>query len=253
MKCPKCGSTHIDQYRMVTGAIWCVDCKYRVEQKEVYNPFAIEIMTKEVDLLTEYLGKRGEWRDVADSANTTVNKEHGTKEPSSEWKRKMLFCEHSPIRQMNFKFIWKNLKYWISVHLVRHKFGIEHFVRSQRTDRTGVNRDVLPQSALVEHEICVNAQALINISRKRLCRKASKETREAWEGLLKTLYDKDREVWSACVPECVYRNGLCPEFKSCGWNKTDDFKTRLMEYTGMLSGQICDYTNIFLNKSLWDG
>lgn len=46
----------------------------------------------------KFLGKRGSWRDVADSARTTINKEAGEKEPSSNWKRRMLLCEHSPIR-----------------------------------------------------------------------------------------------------------------------------------------------------------
>lgn len=32
------------------------------------------------------------------------------------------------------------------------------------------------------------------------------------------------------VPECVYRNGLCPEIKSCGYNKTEKFKKELEYY-----------------------
>lgn len=42
IKCPKCGSTNIGQYRMPTGAIWCGDCGFRVEQKETGNPFIVE-------------------------------------------------------------------------------------------------------------------------------------------------------------------------------------------------------------------
>ena len=34
MRCPKCGSMNIDQYRMMTGAIWCSDCGFKVEHKE---------------------------------------------------------------------------------------------------------------------------------------------------------------------------------------------------------------------------
>jgi hypothetical protein len=30
---------------------------------------------------------------------TTISKEAGDKEPSHEWKRKLLLCEHSPIRR----------------------------------------------------------------------------------------------------------------------------------------------------------
>lgn len=178
---------------------------------------------------TELLGIKGNWREVADSANTTVNRKPGTKEPSSAWKRRMLLCEHSPIRQIFVKLKWTDLKSWISVHFVRHKIGIEHWVRSQRTDRTGVNRDYLPQSNFVEHEIMADTQAVINISRKRLCNQASKETREAWKAAIDTLKTKEPELHAACVPDCVYR-GWCYEFKSCGYHLTRGFQERLAGY-----------------------
>ena len=37
--CPKCGSRHIDQFRMLTGSIWCMDCGYTVENKEIDHSF----------------------------------------------------------------------------------------------------------------------------------------------------------------------------------------------------------------------
>lgn len=180
-------------------------------------------------MYVKYLGTKGNWREVADAANTTIHKEAGTKEPSSIWKRKILLAEHSPIRQLFFRFKFYELKYWVSVHLVRHKVGIEHWVRTQRSDRTGTNRDELPQGNLVEHEILVNAQALINISRKRLCKNAAKETKEAWQALLDTIKEKEPELYSVCVPDCVYR-GWCYEYKSCGYFKTEEFKERLKKY-----------------------
>ena len=30
-RCPECGSSRIDQYRMPYGPIWYVDCGFRVE------------------------------------------------------------------------------------------------------------------------------------------------------------------------------------------------------------------------------
>ena len=39
-KCPECGSTRINQFRMPYGPIWCMDCGFRVEDKTaVPNPF----------------------------------------------------------------------------------------------------------------------------------------------------------------------------------------------------------------------
>lgn len=177
----------------------------------------------------DFLGIKGTWREVADSANTTINKEAGTKEPSSQWKRRMLLCEHSPIRQILVKCKWYELKSWISVHFVRHKFGIEHWVRTQRTDRTNINRDDLPQGNMVEHEFEANAQSIISISRKRLCNQASKETREAWIAVLQSIKEAQPELYDVCVPDCIYR-GWCYEFKSCGYHKTLEFQEKLKRY-----------------------
>lgn len=169
------------------------------------------------------------WRQVADAARTTIRREAGDKEPSSKWKRRILLAEHSPIRQLLFRWKWTNLKYWVSVHIVRHKVGIEHFVSTQRTDRTGVNRDEIPQAAVVDHECIVNAQTLITISRKRLCAQASPETRQAWRLVVEALRQTDPEVAACCVPECVYR-GFCPEFKSCGYAQSEPFKQAVAAY-----------------------
>lgn len=181
-----------------------------------------------------FLGSKGTWREAADSANTTIKKEPGTKEPTSQWKRRMLLCEHSPIRQIIIKCKWIELKYWVSVHFVRHKFGIEHWVRSQRSDRTNFQRDELEQSSLVEHEIEANAQSVINISRKRLCNQASKETREAWGAVLESLKESQPELYHVCVPDCIYR-GWCYEFKSCGYHQTKQYKDRLLEYRNSIN------------------
>lgn len=171
----------------------------------------------------------GTWRDVADSARTTVNMEEGIGEPSSNWKRRILIAEHSPIRKIHISWKWNDLLSWVSVHFVRHKYGIEHWVRSQRTDRTGVNRNDLTQSELIEHECEATAQAMINISRKRLCNCASKETIMAWKEVLESIKDKQPELYSVCVPECIYR-GFCTEIKSCGYYKTKDYRNKLEQY-----------------------
>jgi len=175
------------------------------------------------------LGIKGTWRDVADSANTTIHMEAGEKEPSSKWKRRMLLCEHSPIRQYTIKCKWYDIKSWVSVHFVRHKFGVEHWVRTQRTDRTDINRDHLPQDNLIEHEFEANAQAFINISRRRLCLSASKETQEAWLIVLEQIKELEPELYNVCVPDCIYR-GWCYEFKSCGFHKTQEYKNILSDY-----------------------
>jgi len=169
------------------------------------------------------------WRKVADAARTTIGMGNGTKEPKDSWKKRILLAEHSPIRKLKAEWKWEGLKYWVSVHLVRHWNGISHFVKTQRSDRTGTNRDKAPQDALVNHEAEANAQALINISRKRLCAQASKETREAWNDVKEAVKSSDEVLASVMVPECIYR-GFCPEFECCGYSKTEGFEKDLIEY-----------------------
>ena len=179
----------------------------------------------------EYIDIKSTWREVADAARTTVGMEKGRGNPGKNWRHRMLLSEHSPIRQLIVKWKWVDLQYWVSVHFVRHKIGIEHFVSTQRTDRTGINRDELPQAQLVSHECIANAQAIINISRKRLCTQASAETGKAWNALLASVKNELPELFDVCVPECVYR-GFCPELKPCGYFKTEAYSERLTKYRG---------------------
>ena len=171
----------------------------------------------------------GTWRDVADAARTTIRREEGTGEPSARWKKRILLAEHSPIRKLCFNWKWEDLPSWVSVHFVRHKFGIEHFVSTQRSDRTGQDRAAARQDAPVMHECFANAQALISISRRRLCGQASPETRAAWRLVVDEVAKHEPEVASCCVPECVYR-GFCPEFKPCGFCDTPAFKAAVAKY-----------------------
>lgn len=168
------------------------------------------------------------WQNIKNATMTTIDKDSGVY-PTSEWKRRLLMSEHSPIRKLKLGWKWYSLPYWVSTHFVRHWLGIVHFVRTQRTDRTNVDRNDLPQGALVEHEVEANAQAMINISRKRLCMCASPETTQAWKKVLKEVEKIEPELASVCVPDCIYR-GHCYEMFSCGYHKTEAFKKRLSEY-----------------------
>lgn len=79
-----------------------------------------------------------------------------------------------------------------------------------------------------------NAQALINISRKRLCSCASPETREAWKQVKEAITKIDPVMASKMVPECIYR-GFCPEFMNpCGYSKTEKFQNDLKIYRNEL-------------------
>ena len=171
----------------------------------------------------------GSWREVADAARTTIRLDGGDGEPSPRWKKRILLAEHSPVRKLLVSWKWSALPYWVSVHFVRHKYGIEHFVSTQRTDRTGADRDGCRQDAPVDHECFANAAEVMFISRRRLCAQASPETREAWKLVVDAIAEKEPELAACCVPECVYR-GFCPEFKSCGWAGSPAWKEAVEKY-----------------------
>lgn len=175
------------------------------------------------------------WIRVVNAARRTVGKKPINKEPSDTFKKKVLLAEHSPIRLLEYDFTWEDIRMWVSTHIVRHHEGCEKFVHTQRTDRNealkSLNRDDLPQGLVNDMDMTCNAQAFINISRKRLCKGcASKETREAWELVIEYLKTIDPVLASKCVPECLYR-GFCPEFdRCCGYCNTERFKKDLKEY-----------------------
>ena len=180
----------------------------------------------------KYLKVIGTWRDVADAARTTIRMPEGQKEPSAKWKRRILLAEHSPIRKLLVSWKWSNLPYWVSVHFVRHKYGIEHFVSTQRTDRTGEDRTAKAQDAPVEHECFANAAEVMFISRRRLCAQASPETRAAWRLVVDALAEKEPELAACCGWECVYR-GFCPGCGSCGFVDTAGFAEAVRKYRGL--------------------
>lgn len=163
---------------------------------------------------TEILKIKGDWEEVVNDCRATVGKKELGKEPSESFKRSILISEHSPIRDISIKWRWVNMPHWVTVHWVRHKW--EKFVTSQRSDRTGILRDKLPQDEPQNFVGEANSQHLIDTFRKRLCRMASKETREYAEDFKKTLKNVQPEISDVLVPNCVYRCG-CPEPNGCKW------------------------------------
>ena len=179
------------------------------------------------------------WKNVLNSARITVNKADLDKEPSNQFKKDILISQHSPIRALMFDLSISGIKCWISQHFARHDAFATHdvsFVSTSREDLNAniVDRDSMPQGALVNHRILLNAEDFINISRKRLCNKAHKEVKSVWSGVVDKLYEIDPELASVCVPECVYR-GFCPYKNTCGYANTPLFDKRKSEYRCILS------------------
>ena len=177
------------------------------------------------------------WKRALNAARRTIGKAPLDKEPSKSWEAKMLLAEHSPIRLLEYEWTWADIMQWVTTHLVRHHEGCEKFVHTQRGDRKAIldeynvsSRNELPQGATNDMDMTANAQALISISRKRLCNCASKETREAWRQVQDAIREVDPVMADKIVPECIYR-GFCPEFMNpCGYANTEKYKQDLKRY-----------------------
>lgn len=126
---------------------------------------------------------------------------------------KIYKCEHSPMRTQIFWIEMEGIPSFVSVHLVRHKIGVEHFVQSMRDDRGGNGTE--DRETPVNHAMLINAEALVTMARKRLCKKAHPKTVEVMEAIRQAVGDEDLELYKRMVKNCIYRGG-CYELVSCG-------------------------------------
>lgn len=195
------------------------------------------------------------WSRALDAARRTSGQRPLNKIPSDEWKKMVLMAEHSPIKLVEYRISFFLLRQWVGVHLLRHEHTIP-MIHSQRGDRNeetlkyaekimaiigddingcsgNTARDYLPQGVRNDQDFYVNAQTLINISRKRLCACASKETREAWSLVRDAIREQDPVMAAFMVPNCIYR-GRCPERQSCGYYQTPAFDKALNEYWALI-------------------
>ena len=194
------------------------------------------------------------WNRALNAARKTLGKNKIEKEPSEEWKKMALMAEHSPIKLVEYTISFKDLRQWVGVHLLRHPFVLP-FIHTQRVDKRELDeyvdkvmsilsdevkndpsfnkRDYLFKGQTNDQDFVVNAQTLINISRKRLCTCASKETRDAWKAVQDAIREFDPVMASFMVPNCVYR-GFCPEKDSCGYWKTKKFNKDVNDYRNLI-------------------
>lgn len=162
---------------------------------------------------TEILKIKGDWEEVVNDCRMTVSKGGLGHEPSTAFKKAILISEHDPIRDIEVKFTWPGIKYWVAMHWKTHIWRGR--TNTQRNDRQDdYDRNKAPQDQLVDFVGDPNAQHLIDTMRKRLCYMASPETRELAEDLKETLRSVEPELSDVLVPNCIYRCG-CPENGKC--------------------------------------
>lgn len=180
---------------------------------------------------TEIIKIKGDWEEVVNDCRATVAKGELGHEPSRKFKRMILISEHDPIRDIEIKFRWKNIPYWVAMHWKTHIWRGR--TNTQRNDRQGAyDRNKASQDSPVNFTGDPNVQHLIDTWRKRLCMMASKETRDYAIDLKKTLREVEPEISDVLVPNCVYRCG-CPENGECKF-----FQAAVAKFPDMASTDI---------------
>lgn len=149
--------------------------------------------------LDNYPIKSNGWSHIFDSfmaMNQNLNQK--------EFEVALLLAESDLIKQVKFEWNWAELDQY-----------------------NGVDRLKLDDEPKLK--VTANAKTIINLSRERLCSKASLEMRINWQSLLGFIAKIDPVLVMVCVPECIYR-GFCPKINSCPYIKTSVFKTQLEFY-----------------------
>ena len=160
-----------------------------------------------------------DWLEVKRRALVTIGKKPVT-EPTEEWKHDILKARHSPIRRLMFSF-YLECPYWVSVHLCRH-IHAQPYVKSQRNDRQSeYDRNYAPQNESVSMIWDVNAEELMVIANKRLCKQASEETRQVVKMMCELVMSEYPEFKGLLVPSCVYNGHICHEMKPCFVERRD--------------------------------
>lgn len=156
-----------------------------------------------------------DWMMVKRCALVTIGKQPVTP-PNADWKHDILEARHSPIRELKFVFYLHDVPSWVATHLVRHHVGCQPYVKSQRNDRQAeYDRNAARQDAPVDMIWSMNAEALMTIANKRLCKQASEETRNVVKTMCKLVLEVCPEFEGLLVPMCRYHGGVCHEMYPC--------------------------------------
>ena len=182
--------------------------------------------------------------------------------------------KHSPIRTQIFWIEMRDIPLFVASQLVRSHVGIQCFQLSKRTDRggaslveecagwveglerveSGQNEDVMEMISLVKEEfktlperfdryaptdiaMLINAEAIMSMSAKRLCAKASKETREIWQQVIDEIEKVDADLVKFCKKPCVLQ-GYWRESKPCGYMASDAYIFERKAYKSLFKPKV---------------
>lgn len=170
-----------------------------------YSKFKIKLIEYPTD---------NDWDRCRERALVTMGKTTFKTPTTFAWKEDMLEARHSPIRCLQFSF-YLEVPYWVSVHLCRH-IHTQPYVKSQRNDRQyEYDRNSARQDEIVMMRWDLNAESLMTVANKRLCAKASEETRYVVRKMCDCVVERCPEFKKFFVPMCKYHGGVCHEISTC--------------------------------------
>ena len=169
-----------------------------------------------------------DWMEVKRRALVTIGKKP-VSPPTRQWIRRMLCARHSPIRYALYSFEFEDIPSNTSTHFARHVHA-QSYVGSLRTDRIGpevleslreefgdmIDSDHAPRLTPVGMILDVNAEELMVMMNKRLCKQASAVTRSVAMGMKNLVKMVTPEMDDFMVPACATNGLLCHEFNGCG-------------------------------------
>jgi hypothetical protein len=129
----------------------------------------------------------------------------------------MYVAQHSPIRSQIFEVQMDDLPVAYSTHLLRHGVGFDfQGALTHRDDRGGDGDAVVTRLTPTKHMMILNAQAVINVARWRLCFKAHNITNEIIGLILEGVRACDPALARVMMPNCFWQGGICNEPRMCG-------------------------------------
>jgi len=155
------------------------------------------------------------WERVRRCARFTIGKDDINGPVSDKFKRQMLIARHSVLRELEFSVEMYGIPSFVSVHLVRHHIGANHYVGTSRPDRTELrDRHEQRKDDPCNHLMTINAAELLHLCEQRLCSKAEEQTRMVVSKIVAELSKIEPLVAGYCKMSCV-RIGFCPEHDGC--------------------------------------
>lgn len=177
-----------------------------------------------------------DWLGVLNIARLTQNKPPATKEPSEEWKRKLITSRHSPLRLIQFLVVGE-VPGFVCTHLARHTYqSPQPFIGTGRPDIMHTDKRPL-DTAIRPFALYFNADSWIDIYEQRSCRKASRETREIVDSIRIKISKIEPLIADMSFRPCE-KYGRCNEFEPCDYIGSGIYKIMRERFLGVYNADI---------------